>query len=763
MFERQHAAAAGIILLLSLCALGAAAATADADSTEAPEYQDDSVVVTASRYDTDVHLSHTNITSEQLKTLRTAVDVPMMLQDIPGVHSYSDAASGLGYSYLKIRGFDQRRIAVLVNGIPLNDPESHEVYWVDLPDFLSSVEDVQVQRGIANGVSGVTAIGGAVNLVTDELSDEAGGTASIETGSWGTNRRMLKYQTGDLGGGFASMLRLSQVESDGYRYRSGSEQWAVHWSGRWRNESHTVQTNMYTGKELSHHAWDAVPESVLDEDRRTNLETYWNAVDDFRQPHYEVHWDWQLSDNLQLRNTAYHILGEGFYENFKDEADPWAYSLDSLFPDQYTNIDFVDLVRQKWVRKHQTGWVPALTWFHPGGRTVIGGDYYTFHSKHWGEVLWADAGAAGVPLTPAQIPDGSKYHDFTGDKDAWSVYFNDRWEFLPGLTLMTELQYQHRQYDFIQEEVGNFTGADRNAYSVEYDFWNPKGGLFWNVPGEVAGGRLGLYGHVGMNHREPADSDYWGVWAGPDDLGQDPLFENSEDVYENGELAYTRWSDPMVEEEKVINYEGGVVLDRDRFYMALNYYYMDFENEIVGTGIWDGDNGREHRANAQATIHKGLELALRWHPSEAHQIAVAGSRSWNTYDEFVVEYADQTVDNSGNPLRLFPEVMLSVRWMADLGPVTTNLRVMHIGEQYLDASGDDERTIDPYTTVDLAVFADLGALAGEKLDGFVGFLRLNNLLDEEYETWGYYDAWGGGNSYIPGAPRHVMTGVNYSF
>ncbi len=180
---------------------------------------------------------------------------------------------------------------------------------------------------------------------------------------------------------------------------------------------------------------------------------------------------------------------------------------------------------------------------------------------------------------------------------------------------------------------------------------------------------------------------------------------------------------------------------------TLNGYYMDFENEIVSTGIWDDDAGRVHRANAQSTIHKGLELALRWRLHPQHEVALAGSRSWNEYDRFTVTYAGQTEDHSGNPISLFPESMVSLRWLAHLGPVTTQWRLQHIGKQYLDNSGDDDRTIDPYTTVDLAVFADLGRLAGERLDGFEGFLRLNNVLDEEYETWGYYDAWE--NNYTP--------------
>lgn len=771
MSERQHVAAAtGIFLLLALLLPSAAGAEvvqttapAPADTAETPDFQGDRVVVTASRYDTDVHLTHTNLTREDLRRTLTAVDVPMLLQDIPGLYAYSDAGNGLGYSYLKIRGFDQRRVAVLVNGIPLNDPESHEVYWVDLPDLLASVEDVQVQRGITNGVSGVTAIGGAVNLVTAVLQDEPEGRATVETGSFGTNRRMISYQTGDLGGGVASLLRLSQVESDGYRDRTGSEQWAVFWSGRWQNPNHRVQANAYTGKELTQHGWNAAAESDLRRNRRHNPETYWNAVDDFRQPHYELHWDWQLTEHLSLRNTAYHIMGEGFYENFKADEDVATYSLDVFFPDRYAADDAADLVRQKWVRKHQSGWVPSLTWTHAGGRLVVGGDWYTFHSKHWGDVLAAGPGSGGQSLTPDDITGGQKYHDFTGEKDAWSAYLNDRWEFLPGLTLMTDLQWQHRQYDFLQQEVGSFNGAERNAYAVEYDFFNPKAGLFYEVPGQVAGGQLGVYGHVGANHREPADSDYWGVWAGPDDLGQDPLFDRSELVYEDGEVAYTRWSGPQIQEERVLNYEAGVAFHDQRISVTFNGYYMDFEDEIVDTGLWDDDNQRTVRANAERTIHKGLELGLRWAPHHRHAVAVAASRSWDTYEAFRYEFAGQQVDHGGNPIALFPEALASATWEADLGTLTSRLRVRHVGRQYLDPTGDPERSIDPSTVVDLALFADAARLGLVDLAGVEGFVRVHNLFDEQYETWGYHDVWAGENFYIPGAPRSYMAGVNYRF
>ncbi len=782
MFERlQIVAAAGISVLIF--ALPVVAGAAESASAAAPAdttvHQRDEVVVTASRYDEEVHLSHTNITREEIQRSQSARDIPMLLQDVPGVYSYSDAGNGIGYTYLKIRGFDQRRVAVLVNGIPLNDPESHEVYWVDLPDLASSLQDIQVQRGITNGVGGVTAIGGSVNLLATMIQDHSGGRATLEAGSYGTNRRRISYSTGELGQGFSTGLRLSQLESNGYRDRAGSDQWAVFWSGQWRNDRHQVRADFFTGHERTQHAWDPAAEADLAVNRRYNPEKYWNAIDDFRQPHYQLHWEWDLAEKLFLKNSFYHIHGEGYYENYKEDRRAADFSLDYYFPysdagpDGFQADTETDLVRTKWVRKDQTGWVPSLMWEHGGGRMVVGGDWYTFGSKHWGDVLMAGPDEGANMVSPFDIPGGVKYHDFTGDKDAWSAYLDERWEFVRGLTLMANLQFQHRQYDFIQEEVGNFTGDLRNAYSVEHDFFNPKGGLFWQTPWNVAGGNLGLYGHVGITQREPADSDYWGVWAGPDDLGQTPLFNQSREVLDgDGNVQYVQWSEAEIQEEKVTNYELGLAFRANRLSFTVNGYYMDFENEIVSTGYWDSDRGANARTNAARTIHKGIESGVRWFPHRDHNLHMGLSFSDNTFDEFVYIVPDPDggepyiEDNSGNPIALFPSSMVSATWSSRFGAFSFDLNVRTVGKQYLDNSGEEFRTISGSTLVNLMLFLDIGRAGLTALDGMEIYVRLFNLLDEEYETFGYFDPWGGEGyqrHYTPGAPQHFMVGVNYDF
>ncbi len=732
------------------------AASAAAFAQDAPTYEGDDVVVTASRYDQENRLNVTNVTAEDLQLREPDLELPLLLQSLPGVFSYSDAGSGLGYTYLKIRGFDQRRVGVLLNGIPLNDPEDHQVWWVDLPDLAASVQDIQVQRGVTNSVGGMTAIGGTVNIVTAGPSDTAGGMFSLSGGSYGFKKQMMSYETGDLGGGLASSLRLSRQESDGYRERSGYEGWGLSWSGRHRTANTTTTVNVHTGRELTHHAWDAVPESVLRENRRANMETYHNAVDDFRQPHYELHHEWYLRDDVMLTNRAYYIQGEGFYENYKEEETAQDYSLDRFLG--LAADDEVDLIRRKWVRKDHVGWVPSLTWEQDRGRLLVGGDLYTFHSDHWGEVLWVEG------FTPGDFTDQLTYHRYTGDKDAWSLYANQRWRLTDDLTVTADVHFQHKTYTFEQREVGNFTGDLLNRYTVDWDFFNPKAALNWNAPGRVWGGALQAFASVGRNHREPTDNELFDTWQGGDDLGVQPLFATSREVTDaQGNVLYVEWSDPYVQEERVLDYELGLGWQGPRLSLTLAGYWMDFENEIVAYGGVN-DDGSSIRGNAGRTTHRGLEAGLRARVADAHDLTLAASRSWDEFDEFVFhDWDGAEYDYAGNPIALFPRHLLMAMWDTQWTPAfKTRLRVRNTGQQQLDNTGDGDRVIDAWTTFDVSLWCDVGRLA-EGLDGARAFVHLRNLGDTEYETWGYYDSWSEESYLTPAAGRNFAVGVDYTF
>ncbi len=727
-------------------------------------YHGEKVLVTASRYSPQLHLTQTNLTREQIATRAAEKDLPLLLETTPGLYAATDAGNGVGYTYLKLRGFDQKRIGIMINGIPLNDPEDHQVYWVDMPDLAASLEDVQVQRGVTNSLGGISAIAGSVNLVTQVLGDARGGEFSLAGGSFGTAKQTLAWQSGLLGGRFATGLRLSHLASDGYRERSGSDQWGVFWSGRLLTPGSSTQVNIYTGRELSHQAWWGLSEQQLIENRRGNPETYANAVDDFRQPHYELHHRWDLSEHFELASSLYFIHGEGFYENFKAAADPVAFGLDTQLgvPDSVP----VDLVRRKWVDKDQRGLISRLTWTRGPSRLILGGDFYDFHSRHWGD-LQTVAGFATDAVT--YLP---PYHEYTGDKTAWSVYANEQFALGLGLTALIDVQFQHKDYDFFQQAAGNFQGALRNRYQVDYDFFNPKGGLYWRAPGTPAGGELGLYGHVGIAHREPADAEFFDAWQDATDLGAQPLFGTGTPYYVGNELQYIYWTDPQVEPEFVRNYEAGLAWRSDAVSLALNGYLMEFEHEIVDYGALD-DEGQGVRGNADQTLHRGVELGLTAQLNRLpgmtelagnHRLELAFARSWDKFERFIFYEADGTRLNlSGNPIAGVPDHLATLGLDSDWGSLASRFTLRSAGRQYLDASGLAARTIDGYQVLDIGFTLRPAAFGLESLAGAELDLKLYNALDVEYETWGYYDGWGEGNYKVPAAKSHFLAGVRYAF
>ena len=744
-----------VIVVSAITPLIGVAADSELPENEPIVHEGDEVLVTATRYGSDVQLNLTNITAEDLEFREPDLPLPMLLQDLPGVFAFSESGSNLGYTHLRIRGFDQQRIGVLINGIPFNDPEDHEMWWVNMPDLASSLEDIQVQRGVTNSIGGLAPIGGTIDLVTKRLSSREQGRVSLSAGSYGFGRQMIRYETGDLKGGFRSSLRLSRQNSDGYRQRTGVEQWGVFWSAEHQSDRSFTRLNIYTGREVTHHAWNASPESALEQDRTHNPEAYHNAVDDFKQPHYELHNDLYLSDSLTLKNSLYYVQGMGYYENFKAERSAEDYSLD-LHLGVDADDEF-DLIRRKYVRKDQVGWAPRALYDHDKGRLVIGGDIYTFHSNHWGNVMNVSGYAPDDFIDPQ-----FKYHEYTGDKDAYNLYINERYEVVDGLTLMGDLQYQHKEYEFLQREVGNFTGDLRNGYTVEYDFFNPKGGAHWQA-GRLAGGDFAMYGSVGVNHAEPTDNELFDTWDGADDLGATPLFNHSREVMRNDGVTvdHVEWWDPQVKEEKVVDYEAGVSWASNFLSFTLGGYWMDFSNEIVPYGGVN-DDGVGIRGNAEKTLHRGLELGLRAKISHGNSLELAASRSWDEYDTF--EYFDwngDAEDFSGNPIALFPEHLLSVAWITQWNPgVRSQIRVRNVGKQYLDNTGNDERTIDPWTTLDLSLWLHLDQIGFKALESAQAFIHLRNIGDVEYETTGYYY---GENHYIPAAGRNFALGLDYDF
>ena len=411
----------------------------------------------------------------------------MLLGELPGVYSYSDAGHGMGYSYLKVRGFNQARVGVMINGVPLNDPEDHQVYWVDLPDLATSMEDIQLQRGVTNSLYGASAFGGAVNLVTSTLAREQGISAALGMGSYGTKKLSLGMNSGLTDKGLSIHASYSKLVSDGYRERSGVDQWAYFLSAARYGEHTTTQVNVYGGPEVVEASWDAVAQSELKRNRRANTT---QDLDNFSQPQYQLIHEWQVSPRLRLNNTLFYVHGEGYYEGFRSRRRLFDFGLPSIQTtegrlfgadslDYYQTseaggtlardsqgrftLERTDLVRRKWVDKDQVGWLGRLEWQHAGGQLSAGSQLYDFSSKHRGRVMWA----AGLPggVGPERV-----YYAYRGAQRAASFYVRELYDLDERLKLTGELQAQYKSYRFRHQQAGNFSGGERNAYEVNHLF-----------------------------------------------------------------------------------------------------------------------------------------------------------------------------------------------------------------------------------------------------------------------------------------------------
>ncbi len=697
----------------------------------------------------------TNIPSQSIRDNYSVQDIPMLLSEIPGVYSYSDAGNGLGYTYLKIRGFDQKRVAVMINGIPLNDPEEHQVYWVDMPDFAASVQDIQIQRGVGSSLYGRSSFGGSVNIITSQENTAQNFGIVSGYGSYNTKKFSFNVNSGLIDNKYLFSARFSKITSDGYRDHSAVDLWSYFISAIHYGLNTTTKINVYGGPELTQAAWEGSPQSELEKNHRHNPIDYRNAVDSFHQPHYELLHSWDISPHVTWHNTIFYIHGKGYYEALKNNRSLEDYGFSEFFGADSKLVSETDLVRQKWVQKDQIGFISRMDYEHANGMLSFGADFYTYRGNHWGKVIWA------AKLPPEANADHT-YYNYVGNKILGSFFMHELFQVTTDLSLMGDFNIQLQQYDFIQKEKGNFIGANRHGFDINYTFLNPKLGLNYNLTNT-----MNIFANVSMSHREPASDDLFDTWEGPDDLGVAPLFVQSDTIRKSdGSIDYIDWDRPQTEVEQLIDYEFGFAYITPTLRTKINAYWMDFRNEIVPFGQVD-DDGSPIKGNAGKTVHRGIESTV--YLQATHNLAFSGSLSLSqnyfskfrqyhaVYDDAWNYISTQFVDFSGNTIAGFPDIMAFIRLAYNSGPLTTHIQIKHSGRQYLDNTEQSTRSINPFTLINWkAGYEFTNILAVKKLSFNIW---VNNIFDIIYETAGYYDSYTNENYLWPGAERNIFFNI----
>lgn len=665
------------------------------------------VEVTATRVIPGVTpVAYSNLSAREVAAHYSVEDVPMILSTEPGIHAYSESGNGTGYSYVSIRGFDQSRIAVMLDNVPLNDNESHQVYWVDHGDILSDASDVEIQRGIGNSLYGAAAFGGSINIQTKIASPYEKLTVGGLMGSFGTYKGRIQYSSGErLGNQWSLTSRISSIKSDGYRDYSKSNQTAFSLGVEHRSKNITNQFRALLGKEISQLQWDGISKDMLSERNLRKGKMDWTVpfIDDFLQQIYSLNTRYNFSPHITFRNVAYLVMGSGFYEVEKFGKDYYSYNLDisNEFTDEQELTMETDFLRRKWIQNKYYGIVPIITISYNNLRTDIGFESRIYSGKHFGEVL-----NVYDPVLRAKLPEKYRYYEYLGEKSSLTAFGHVVYSFPIGLHLVGDIQLQKHDWSLDQKVIGHAKGHNLNA---NWSFLNPRFGFSYDISNNIS-----IFGNYGTAEKEPSDSQ---------------IIE-ADDV----------WSEPKeAASEKIIDNEAGINLLFRNKYLKLNFYRIDYFNEIL-SDIYDFAEGEFDVKSADKTRHEGIEIEGGWEVNQSLTLRFNGSWSFNKFKEG---------DFVGKTLTNVPDKLANVTIDYSPGKIYGfMLYGKYVGKQYIDETNTQDLAIDPYLIFNL--------------NGWLQFdqvritARVNNLFNTLYATYGY-NYYGG--YYWPGATRNISLAV----
>lgn len=699
------------------------------------------VLVEAFRVDERSPVTYTNVSREQIRERNFGQDIPILLEMSPSVISSSDAGAGIGYTGLRIRGVDPQRINVTVNGIPLNDSESHGVFWVNMPDFASSLDNIQIQRGVGTSAHGAASFGASVNLQTTVLQADPYGEINSSAGSFGTFKNNIRVGTGLMANGWAFDGRLSYIRSDGYIDRASSDLRSFYISGTRHSDQGLLKLNVFSGQEVTYQAWYGVHEDMLAENRRFNpagmytdpdgeTRFYDNQTDNYTQTHYQLHYSRRLGDRLTGNVSLHYTRGAGYYEEFRQNNSLSSYGFAPVTIGGET-ISRTDLVRQRWLDNHFGG-ITFSTDYRSAERwhLTFGGGINYYDGDHFGEIVWTRL------ASPAEL--GERYYDNKGTKLDGNIYTKAILDVTERLSLLGDLQLRHINY--------TLDGINNNQRILDdthdFTFFNPKAGISYALSD------LGrVYGYFGVASKEPVRRDFT-------------------DATENYQPRH----------ETLYNLEAGYRGGWNALRFGVNAYYMRYDNQLINTGDIN-DVGDPVRTNVPDSYRMGIELeaaarltgSIRWNGNltlSRNRIPEFVERI-DRYDENWAFVGQDEIRHTNTTIAFSPSVTSASQLTWTHGNAQVDWFSRYVGRQFMDNTSNSDRMLDPWWINDVRLAYDWGGVP------FVRNIRLhlmiNNILDYTYESNGYTFGYFAGseeireNYYFPQAGRHVLGGVSISF
>ena len=686
----------------------------------------DEVIISATRVTEKSPTTFSNIAKEDIAEKNLGQDIPYILQSIPSTVVSSDAGAGVGYTGMRIRGTDITRINVTLNGIPLNDPESHGVFWVNMPDFSSSIESLQVQRGVGTSTNGTAAFGASINIETLNMKDQAYAEINSSAGSFNTFKNNLNFGSGLINGKFTFDGRVSKITSDGYIDRAFSDLKSYFISGAYYGKSSIVKFNMFSGHERTYQAWNGVPKNKLLTDRTFNAYTYENETDNYQQDHYQLLFSQKINTNLLLNAALHYTHGEGYYEQFKEDRDFSDYQLEPVVING-TTINETDLIQQKWLDNDFYGFTYSLKYETNNLETILGGAWNNFKGNHFGEIIWAQfAGNTDYKY---------RWYSNTGNKTDFNIFWKTTYHITDKLSVYGDIQYRNIQYDIkgIHDDLRDI--SQKNCFN----FINPKAGIFYEIDQ-----KNNLYTSVAISNREPSRSDYRDA-----DANHRP------------------------KSEKLFDWEMGYAYKTPKLSVNTNLFFMNYKNQLVLTGEIN-DVGAAILTNVAKSYRTGIEIN--------GGVKLSPMLNWEfnfTLSENKIKNFYAYVDNWSSPYTQIPEKLGKTTLSFSPSIITgSTIRLQpcdafqirliskYVSRQFIDNTTNKNRSLDPYLINNLHFEYEFKT---NFVKGITARLMLNNLFNERYETnaWVYRYFYEGEeyamDGYFPQAGINFMAGVAVKF
>ena len=672
------------------------------------------VIVSSVRVKENIPIAFNNVSKDEISKRNLGQDIPILLNFLPNVVTTSDAGAGIGYTGIRIRGINSQSTNVTINGIPYNDAESLGTFWVDLPDFSSSVENLQMQRGIGTSVNGSSAFGASINILTDKISEEPYFESANSVGSFNTLKNNFSFSTGLLNNTFEFSGRISKIDSDGYIDRASSDLKSHFFQLSYKKNKSLFKFINFGGHEITYQAWNGIDLQTLENDRTYNPSGLYydlngqeqfheNEVDNYKQDHFQFHWTQSISSNLTSNLGLNLTNGKGYYEQYNENGSE-------------------DFITRKWLDNQFYVINYNVNYSKNKNNLIFASTYSEYDGEHYGETIWSQ-NSGNIAFTDL-------FYNGNGLKKDFSNFIKSIYQFTERIGIYADLQL--RKIDYTTS--GSTSNVEDLTVNKHYSFFNPKAGLNFTLNDKNK-----IYFSLSRAFREPTRSD----------------FENNINI----------------QPEELVDYELGWKFNTKKFYFSSNLYYMNYKNQLVLTGALD-DVGSPIRENSGKSFRKGIELESIFKATNNLDISsnISFSRNKNidyktNFDGVVTNWGDKDISFSPD---LVSSIGVNFRPKEDI-----NISILNkfVGEQFMSNTESVVSKLNSYSTTDLNFIYSFKR--SKHFKEIIFTAMINNIFNKEYVSNGYYytydNTWSDpnmittieGTGYYPQALRNFLLGITF--